>query len=273
MFEDISKVVLLSDMDGTLLNSRKQITDADRRAIERFMELGGRFTVATGRTVQAFRQYCGMLDLRMPLIMYNGAAIYDYSKEEVLYSHPLPPEAKKITREIIAAMPQVGGEILKADGTYVFRSNDYETLHTRLCRVEPVYSELEDVDGKGWLKVLFAMAPEDIYQLEIFVRQQGYDTVSFVKSSEIFYEMLPLGVTKGSALSQYRKLSGMEDCTFAAIGDFDNDIEMLREADFSAAPANAEGAAKSAADMVLENSCETGAVAELIEYIIERRNK
>ena len=56
MFEDISRVVLLSDMDGTLLNSRKEITDADRSAIERFTALGGRFTVATGRTIQSFDQ-------------------------------------------------------------------------------------------------------------------------------------------------------------------------------------------------------------------------
>lgn len=271
MFEDISKVVLLSDMDGTLLNSKKEITDADRSAIKRFMALGGRFTIATGRTIQSFEQYNSILDLRMPLIMYNGAAIYDYNTNKVYYTQPLPLEAKEITAEILSAMPQVGGEILKTNGTYVFRNNDYQKLHTKLCGIVPNYAGLDEIAEGGWLKVLFAMAPEDIPQIEIFVRQRSYDTVSFVKSSDIFYEMLPLGITKGSALAEYRRLDGMEDCTFVAIGDFDNDIEMLEEADLGAAPANAEESVKTAADIVLKNSCETGAVAELINYIIKSR--
>ena len=53
--------MLLSDMDGTLLNSKKQITAVDRAAIERFTRLGGRFTVATGRTIQSFEQYRAMI--------------------------------------------------------------------------------------------------------------------------------------------------------------------------------------------------------------------
>lgn len=257
-------------MDGTLLNSKKEITETDRRAIEKFMELGGKFTIATGRTIQSFAHYYEMLDLKMPLIMYNGAAIYDKKTDSVLYTVPLPPEARTITGEILSAMPHIGGEVLKTDGIYVFRNNDYEALHTKLCMVNPFYQELDEIPEGGWLKVLFAMAPEDIPQIEILVRQRGYDSVSFVKSSDIFYEMLPLGITKGSALAEYRRLDGMEDFTFVAVGDFDNDIEMLAEADLGAAPANAEDSVKNAADLVLENSCETGAVAELVNYIIQQ---
>ncbi len=270
MFEDISKVVLVTDMDGTLLNSKKEITDTDKKAIEKFMRLGGKFTVATGRTIQSFHHYYEMLDLKMPLIMYNGAALYDRVSDKVLYAQPLPTEAKKITEEILGVMPHIGGEVLKADGIYVFRNNDYEKLHTKLCMVEPFYQELDEISEGDWLKVLFAMAPEDIPFVEIFTKRMGYNTVSFVRSSDIFYEMLPLGTTKGSALAEYRKLDGMQDYTFVAIGDFDNDIEMLVEADLGAAPANAEESVKAEADLVLKNSCDTGAVAELIEYIIEK---
>ena len=64
MFEDISRVILLSDLDGTLLNSQKQITDKDRKAIERFIALGGHFTVATGRTIQSFEQFLSIIDIK-----------------------------------------------------------------------------------------------------------------------------------------------------------------------------------------------------------------
>lgn len=270
MFEDISKVVLVSDMDGTLLNSKKEITAADRSAIKRFMRLGGKFTIATGRTIQSFEQYYDMLDLKMPLIMYNGAAIYDRISDKVMYTVALPMEARRITHEIIDAMPQVGGEILKADGIYVFRNNDYEKLHTKLCGVKPYYSGLDEVTEGDWLKVLFAMSPEDIPMIELLVNQKKYDTVSFVRSSDIFYEMLPLNITKGSALEEYRRLDGMSGYTFVAVGDYDNDIDMLVKADLGVCPANAEDSVKAAADLVLKNSCETGAVAELVGYIIEK---
>ena len=117
MFEDISKVILLSDLDGTLLSTDKRITDIDRRAIERFTSMGGRFTVATGRTVQSFEQFLSILPLGYPIIMYNGAAIHDYKSGKTLYTHPLPVEARSDVEELRELMPEAGGEVLKTDGT------------------------------------------------------------------------------------------------------------------------------------------------------------
>lgn len=270
MFENISRVIVLSDMDGTLLDSQKRISDTDREAIKRFTELGGHFSVATGRTIQSFEQYRAMIELPDPVIMYNGAAIHDYTAGKTLYTHPLPDEAKAISVSILDAMPDAGGEVLKTDGTYVFRNNDYQKLHTKLCDIIPEYTELPDIEDGGWLKVLFAMAPEAIDFLEVFVRQQGYKGVDFVRSSEIFYEMLPEGVSKGSALAKYRELPGFEGFTFVSIGDFDNDIEMIREADLGACPANAEDTVKAEADLVLEKTNNEGAVAELLDFIIKK---
>ena len=104
MFEDLSKVILFSDMDGTLLTSKKEITQKDLDAIKRFTSLGGKFTVATGRTVQTFEQYRDMLDINIPIILFNGALIYDYSTKETLYMNPLPENAKDIALEILANM-------------------------------------------------------------------------------------------------------------------------------------------------------------------------
>ena len=272
MFEDISKVIILSDMDGTLLNSRKQVTDTDLAAIRRFRELGGSFSVATGRTIQSFEQYRWLLEEGCPVIMYNGAAIHDYTSGETLYTHPLPPEARSLTEEILNAMPQVGGEVLRTDDTYVFRNNDYQKLHTRICGITPRYSGLTEIPDGGWLKVLFSMAPEDILHMEILTKQLDCDTVSFVKSSDIFYEMLPRGISKGSALEVYRTLPGWEGYTFVSVGDFDNDLEMIQAADLGACPANAEDVVKENAGLVLTRSCDEGAVAELIEEVIRKCN-
>lgn len=268
---DISKVIILSDMDGTLLNSKKQISGTDREAIDKFTAMGGKFTVATGRTLQSFEQYRSMIDLPMPVVMYNGGGIYDYVNEKMLYSRFLPCNAREIAAELLRLMPELGGEVLTTDGTYVFSNTDYMQYHTRICGITPKFEKIDHIPDNGWFKVLFTIAPEDIPNLEILVRHLGFDKeVDFVKSSDIFLEMLPKGSSKGSALNEYRRLEGMEDMTFVAVGDFNNDIEMLQAADIGACPANAEDAVKQAADVVLEHTNDEGAVAELIEYIISR---
>lgn len=270
---DIRKVIILSDMDGTLLNSKKEISAADRAAIEKFTAMGGKFTVATGRTLQSFEQYRNMIDLPSPVIMYNGGCIYDYSRGEMLFSRFLPKSAREIASELLRLIPGLGGEVLASDGTYVFSNTDYQQFHTKICGITPNFAELSDIPDNGWFKVLFTIAPEEIPNLELLVRHLGYDKeADFVKSSEIFLEMLPKGSSKGSALEEYRRLEGMEEMTFAAIGDFDNDIEMIKAADMGACPANAEQSVKNAADIILGHTNDEGAVAELIEYIISCSN-
>ena len=255
-------------MDGTLLNGRKEISDTDRAAIERFTALGGKFTVATGRTIQSFEQYRALIDLPYPIIMYNGAAIHDYTTGETLRLHPLPDTARSITEAILREMPHIGGEVLRADATYVFSNTDYQKLHTKLCNIVPDYAELEDIPDGGWLKVLFAMSPEDMDYFEILLNRMNWQNVSFVRSSDMFWEMLPEGVSKGSALTEYRSLPGFEGYTFVSVGDFDNDVEMIQAADLGACPANAEETVKAAAGLVLEKTNEEGAVAELIDKLI-----
>lgn len=272
MMTDLSNYMIVSDLDGTLLPPDKIPLERDLAAIRRFEAAGGRFAIATGRTIQAAIRYQEMLQLNSPMIVYNGAAIYDSVQDRVLFSKSLPPDAITMTKEIMAAFPEVGVEVLRANNAYVVRNTEWEKRHIALCGVEPAYCTPEEVPADGWLKVLFAMSPEEIPPFIEAIGKMGYDDVDFIQSADIFYEMLPKHVTKGSALNEYRKLSGMENVTFIAIGDFDNDIEMLRQADISAAPANAMESAKSAAKWLLESTCEEGAVEELIDRLFEMNN-
>lgn len=273
MFDDISKVVLVTDMDGTLLNSKKEVTPTDRAAIEKFMNLGGRFTVATGRTIQSFSAFYDLLDLRFPVIMFNGSVIYDKSSDKILYTEALPEAARDYTLQIMRDMPHIGGEVLKTRSTYVFSNNEYEQRHTDICKVTPEYCKLEEITPGDWQKVLFAMAPEEISDIMELVSKRDYEGVRFVKSADIFFEMIKSDITKGSALARFRHLEGFEDCTFVAAGDYNNDIEMLIEADLGAAPANAQPEVKQAADLVLTHTCDDGAIAELIDVIINKCKK
>ena len=78
---DFSKVILMTDLDGTLLTDDKRILPQDLEAIERFRAGGGLFTMATGRGYSMAKHIADKLRLDCPAVVYNGAAVYDFRQE------------------------------------------------------------------------------------------------------------------------------------------------------------------------------------------------
>ena len=103
-----------------------------------------------------------------------------------------------------------------------------------------------------------------------YVRSNGFDGVDFVRSAPEYYEILPQNISKGYALNMMREVCNMQDFTFVSVGDYNNDIEMIQQADIGFCPSNAAPDVKAAADIILEQSCEQDAVAAVIEYIFNK---
>lgn len=266
MFEDITKVVLVTDMDGTFLPSSKIPGEKSLKAVESFQQKGGRFSIATGRAMQAAEQYFDTVKVNCPIIMCNGGMIYDLNSRKSLYDVFLPNNTADIVKEIFSDNPNVGGEILRLDNVYVPKMNECEKEHIKICKVEPVAAQLDEIPD-NWYKVLFAADAEDIDRLEEYVKNKNWDFVDFVRSTPNYFEILPKNITKGSALKKMRAICGMEDYTFVAVGDYNNDIQMLQEADVGICPSNAADDVKKIADLVLDVSCEEDVIAKVVEYI------
>ena len=64
--------VIVSDLDGTLLDNNKNISKENLEAINYFTENGGKFTVATGRVIEATEEYLSKIEINFPIIVYNG---------------------------------------------------------------------------------------------------------------------------------------------------------------------------------------------------------
>lgn len=267
-FQNPEKICIITDLDGTFLPKSKKPLQQDLAAVRRFEQAGGRFSIATGRTVQASKRYPEQLGLKSPMIVFNGGAIYDPVTEKYLFSKSLPDTAKAITEEILREMPHAGCEVLCLENTWVVNLTLYEKEHIKVCGIIPVYGTVQEVQGT-WMKVLFAMSPDDIPAFMQYIADKQYAHVHFMRSEKRFYEMLPEGVSKGSALTEYRKLSGMDTMQFVAVGDYDNDMEMLKAADIAVCPANAVDTVKAACDIVLSRTCEQGAMEELISMILQ----
>lgn len=267
-FNDISKTLLITDLDGTLLPSDKTLSKIDLEAIREYRKLGGNFTIATGRTLQSVQCYFDELELDMPFILYNGAIIYDLQQGKSLFEKELPLSTRDIVCEVLKEIPEVACEVLTLESIYIPQNNEVEDRHIKLCKVNPIYVELDEIPDGGWLKVLFAMEPDIMPKLVKFIEFKGYNEVGFVKSANIFYEVLPKGSSKGNALKEYSKLMDLENYKIIAVGDYHNDIEMIDAADLGVATANAQTEVKKAADLVLSKTNNEGAIAELIGKLL-----
>lgn len=269
MFEDINKVLLITDMDGTFLPSSKIPGQRSIEAIADFQRKGGKFSIATGRAIQAAQQYFESFSVNCPIIMSNGGMVYDLSSKTQIHDVFVPNFTRDIVSEILRDNPDVGCEVLTLDAVYVPQMTPLEAKHNVICKVEPILCGVDEMPG-DWYKVLFAIEPEKMERLMDYVEKRGWTGVDFVRSAPEYYEILPQNISKGSALKKMRSLCGMDDYTFVAMGDYNNDIEMLQAADVAICPSNAVEEVKKVCDLVLDVSCEEDAVAAALEYIYGR---
>lgn len=273
MKTNLDGYLLITDMDGTLLPASKILFEKDISAIAKFRSLGGKFSIATGRSYESARQYFDDLHPDMPIILCNGGVIYDCDKKKALWSKKLPSDTRQIVSELLEAFPEISAEINMENVIYVIAENEQERYHMRISCTEDiaVHAQLSDIPD-GWFKVLFAMPEELVPKVVEFVASKKYSGVDFVISSKTFYEILPTNISKGTALKKLRSDFGFDKYKIAAAGDYDNDLTMLKTADLSACPSSAQDIVKRSSDVVLRSSCEENAIAELVEYIINNDN-
>ncbi|MCL2086009.1 MAG: HAD family hydrolase [Oscillospiraceae bacterium] len=264
---EISKVLLITDVDGTLLNDFHELTDTNIAAINALRAAGGAFTIATGRGVSMARLIAEKLDIDCPAVIFNGAAVYDFKKNKQLWCCSLKPETKNYIELVFEKFPTCAIEILRGDDVYLLRNNALEEKHLSFGKVIPIETTLDEIPPTDWQKVLFIDCPENIDSLIDFTQEHCSKNACWVRSAPVYYELLPENVNKGSGMLKMLPFIGDGLFTVAA-GDFMNDIELLEYADMGIAVDNAEESVKAVADMVVTHN-NNHAISEIIDYIFK----
>ena len=101
---NIKDILVLSDLDGTLLTAEQGIPEYNIQMINKFQELGGHFTIATGRSIESVSHYLNKLELSTPAIVYNGGIIYDFKNKMYIIKETLPESAKTAMHAAAAAI-------------------------------------------------------------------------------------------------------------------------------------------------------------------------
>ena len=259
-------VIIMTDLDGTLLTDDKRIAEKDRRAIDEFRAGGGIFTVATGRGYAMARNIIDELHIDFPCVIFNGAAVYDFAGDKFLWHSDMPGCAGEYIKRLAEEFPDIGVEILHEKLIFVTHNNKTVEEHMALESLTPTYITLDELPERGILKVLIAYPPERIDRIIEFTRHECNKGVNWVHSSPMYYEMLPEGISKGAGYKKLLELTGMGNRFTVAAGDYGNDRDMISSADLGAAVANALDSVKQAAKLIVSDN-NSAPMSEIIDYI------
>lgn len=262
--------LIATDLDGTLINDDQTIPQANIDAIHYFEAEGGRFTIATGRSLAMCISYLRTVPINAPAILINGTLLYDTQLLQPVYQHGLDRNvATHMLSRINERFPDVCAQI-HYDGPLAIVSpiscDDLFIAREDLPRVRTTAAAVPD----PWYKIMFYASPERLGEVERFVA----DSVSrpivahfdIMYSAPFYLEMMPAGTTKGTGLLHLAELLGIDHSHTVAIGDYFNDADMIRMAGIGVAVANAPQPIRDMADIVVGNNND-GAIADLVTYI------
>ena len=271
--------LIISDLDGTLIPRGGVISEENKRALQCFVDGGGRFAIATGRTPEAAAAYVKELPINAPSIFFNGSMLYDWTKKEILATRPLlSPEDRTIwprfAAAVLSSFPHACVEIYTAENCYVISSEKYddprlpfEYYSYEHCSLD----RLADTEKTPWLKFFVCAEPAVLHRLERLEKSFGIARISSSFYSEAnYYEFVAAGVSKGTMLEELRRLPEWETYRIIAAGDYLNDNEMLALADTGVASGNAHPATKAAADLI-GCAVEEHLMAWIIEHVVDGR--
>ncbi len=258
-------LILCSDVDGTLIDENNNVPKENIEAIAYFQAHGGKFMLATGRIPEAVTPILDSIHPDLPGICHNGCSIYDYNEKKYVTTTELSRSAVVPAEEIMKRFPESGVEIMTVDGIYIPKPNFATARHIAFEKITSKPVKSFDSVSATWLKILFAQDPEDTTKMQEAMQDSPYnEDFTLIRTHLYYYEIFNKNASKGNALKQFCSMYHLDTKNLLAIGDNDNDVEMLKTAEKSAAVANAVPSAKEAADMILTKTNAEGAVAEFI---------
>lgn len=258
-------ILFCTDLDGTLIADGRTISDKNLEAVEYFKSEGGLFTYITGRMPDASSFVYEKLDPNAPFGCINGGGLYDHRKKEFLWMASLPPEAMELVSYIDREMPEVGIQLNTAKHIYFNKYNSAMVHFREVTELPDITCHFSEV-AEPVAKVIFADDDEEklMKTARLLSEHPLAEKVDFIRSEYTLYEILPKGVNKATALHKLVQLLGLDIKRTVAIGDYDNDVAMLRDAGLGIAVENASDSAKAVADHITVNVKEH-AIARVID--------
>lgn len=267
MIESLSDILIVTDIDGTLLWEKQGISKENLAAIKRFVGKGGHFTISTGRAIDSTKEILSKVPINAPSIHINGGYFYDWKTEKILYPNYVSTNAKSYCKAIVERFPFCDCHFVNEKSVNLMTSGEVLRKYIPSREFNFFSGSFEAIPDNAY-KFIVCCDMEHMDEIREYAKSVCKDDVLLIQSSEFFLEVLPAQNSKGRALEKLCEMLNIPAENSVGVGDFENDIEMLRAAGIGAAVDNAQEKVKEAADVVLP-ACEENAIAHLISFLEE----
>ena len=265
-----SQCLIIFDLDGTLTNSKKEVTKYTKDCLLRLQEAGAKIALASGRPTYGVTPLAQ--ELLLPryegyILSYNGGKITACSTGKTLFRQQLPDGA--IPR-LAALRDELSLELLTYEGTCIITEdpeNPYVQKEAAINRMEVrKISSFADYVTFPVTKCLMVGEGSYLASVESYAAQQLGEDFSVYRSEPYFLEIVPQGIDKARSLERLLSSLSLKKENLLAFGDGYNDISMLRYAGLGVAMANASEEVKKAANRITLSNDEDG-VARILEEL------
>ena len=262
------------DMDGTLLNSKKELLEETKQYFKEFHTKGTEtlLVLCTGRPESGIRPYLkdlGYLEENHYIISQNGANIYESQTGNRIMDAFV--DSEKIQKWI--ELGKKHGVSVMGAGVDYYYSFDEEPTEWMEFDVKIVNGSIkritrEDTLTTDFYKLLLLGDEEQLNEFETVIPKEWRDEFYVVRSQQYLLEVLKKGVNKAFGLEKLAAALNIDPCEIAAIGDAANDIEMLEYAGLAIAMGNASEEVKAISDIVTDTN-ENNGVIKAIDQLIQ----
>jgi Cof subfamily protein (haloacid dehalogenase superfamily) len=263
--------LIAADVDGTLLNSKAEISARTEAALRKAVEQGVHVVLATGKTRNSTMRHIESLGLNAPGIYLQGLAIYD-GDGKVRWQKTLDTA---LVRQVITYAEDRGFSVIAYSGMRIMVRRMSQQIEDGLIKyheplpdeVGPLQNVLNDIPVH---KLILLGEPRAIAALRWQLNLQIGGAGRLMQAGlPWMLEVLPPGCSKGAALKLLLKEMQIAPENVLAIGDAENDIEMIQLAGIGVAMGHAAQNVKDAADHVTGSNDEEGAAAAIERYVLK----
>lgn len=259
--------LLAVDVDGTLLNNKREITPKTKEKIHEAIGKGIVFTISSGRPVQGVQLITRQLGADVPVITYNGAMVITGESRKIIYSCTMKKE-DAIQVDRLGKERDTTIAVWSDNQLYVNRMDVRAAKYSELSGTEPkLYDDIEELIIKGINKILWYDEVERINIFQKELRDMLNPTINYHTSQPFFLEFVDVNASKAIALGKMGEFYGISREEMIAVGDGFNDLSMIEYAGLGVAMENAPPEIKMAADFVTLSN-ENDGVAYVIEKFI-----
>lgn len=267
----MSYKLIAIDIDGTLLTDQYEIPPPTLKALNEAMGQA-HIVLCTGRNLLSARSLLPHFSRPIPLITDNGATIWE-PERGILQQASLSAEGTRLVLEYARAHPEIQVDFTTADGVYAERVKEgFWEMYERYNTEPRLVGDLLKEAGQPVKITLAGLSPEvmeEVYrQLEKELRQQQLE-VQLFRTGPHFIDCMAQGANKGKALAHYARILGIPMRKTMAIGNYYNDVEMIRAAGRGVVVANAPPLLREMADEVTASNNEEGVRLILEKYVLQ----